>query len=79
MSPITKLVPVVALFATLQAIAAAPVHSLQQGGQCLQVSGSPSNGAAVTLGACNSNNAQSGTATGQQWVCQLLFSVSTRH
>ncbi|WVR09272.1 hypothetical protein IAU60_006337 [Kwoniella sp. DSM 27419] len=53
--------------ALAQLAAGAAVQSLARGNDCLQVSGTPSSGSQVTLGACNSNNAQM-TSTGQQWV-----------
>jgi hypothetical protein len=63
--------------AALASTTLAAVQTLTQGGQCLQVSGTPSGGSPVTLGACNSANGQM-SSTGQQWVClgSSSFSLS---
>ncbi|KAJ9114568.1 hypothetical protein QFC20_001442 [Naganishia adeliensis] len=57
------------LAALAQSSTAAPVHQLAQGGQCLSVP-NPSDGATVTLAACNSANNNQATTTNQQWVIQ---------
>lgn len=56
--------------ATQATLSFAAVQTLTQNGECLQVSGTPSDGSAVVMGSCNENNGQR-ESTGQQWVSEM--------